>query len=125
MFQKGERENERTNEFFINEGNEINTILFFIQPSVRDRQDRQTEKERLHVPPEPFQYTLGETCLTKLLKDGKRRQGQDQKIKRNFGSVRLCCLMSSDVGWHIRDKLRPMPKHCSILLYVHGNHKAR
>ena len=26
----------------------------------------------------------------------------------------LCCLMSSDVGWHIRDKLRPMPKHGSI-----------
>ena len=24
---------------------------------------------------------------------------------------RLCCLMSSDVGWHIRGKLRPMPKH--------------
>ena len=37
--------------------------------------------------------------------------------------VRLCCLMSSDVGWHIRDKPRPMPKHGSILLYVHGNHK--
>ena len=29
------------------------------------------------------------------------------------------CLMSSDVGWHIRDKLWPMPKH------VHGNQKAR
>ena len=26
-----------------------------------------------------------------------------------FGSVRLSCLMSSDVGWQIRDKLRPMP----------------
>ena len=26
----------------------------------------------------------------------------------------LCCLMSSDVRWHIRDKLRPMPKHGSI-----------
>ena len=38
---------------------------------------------------------------------------------------RLCCLMSSDVGWHIRDKLRPMPKHGSVLLYVHGNQKAR
>ena len=38
---------------------------------------------------------------------------------------RLCCLMSSDVGWHIRDKLRPMPKHSSILFYVHGNHQAR
>ena len=38
--------------------------------------------------------------------------------------VRLCCLMSSDVSWHIGDKLRPMPKHGSLLLYVHGNHKA-
>ena len=37
----------------------------------------------------------------------------------------LCCLMSSDVGWHIRDKLRPMREHGSMLFYVHGNHKAR
>ena len=36
-----------------------------------------------------------------------------------------CCLMSSDVGWHIRDKLRPMHEHGSMLLYVHGNHEAR
>ena len=31
-----------------------------------------------------------------------------------YSSVQLCCLMSSDVGWHIRDKLRRMPKHGSI-----------
>ena len=36
-----------------------------------------------------------------------------------------CCLMSSDVSWHIRDKLWPVPKHGSINLYVHGNQKAR
>ena len=36
-----------------------------------------------------------------------------------------CCLMSSDVSWHIRDKLWPMPKHGSTNLYVHGNQKAR
>ena len=35
------------------------------------------------------------------------------------------CLMPSDVGWHIRDKLRPMPKHGSIQLYVRGNQKSR
>ena len=35
------------------------------------------------------------------------------------------CLMSSDVSWHIRDILWPMPKHGSINLYVHGNQKAR
>ena len=34
------------------------------------------------------------------------------------------CLMSSDVIWHIRDKLWRMPKHGSIILYVHGNQKA-
>ena len=34
----------------------------------------------------------------------------------------LCCLMSSDVGRHIRDKLRPMREH---VLYVHGNRKVR
>ena len=31
------------------------------------------------------------------------------------------CWLSSDVGWHIRDKLRPMPKHSSVNLYVHGS----
>ena len=36
-----------------------------------------------------------------------------------------CCLMSSDVSWHIREELWPMPKHGSINLYVHGNQKAR
>jgi len=35
------------------------------------------------------------------------------------------CLMSSDVSWHIRDKLQPMLKYSSIILYVHGNQKAR
>ena len=34
------------------------------------------------------------------------------------------CLMSSGVGWHLRDKLRPMPKHGSINLYIHGSQKA-
>ena len=42
-----------------------------------------------------------------------------------LASVRLCCIMSSDVGWHIRDKLRPMREHGSINLYVHGSQKAR
>ena len=35
-----------------------------------------------------------------------------------------CCLMSSDVSWHIRDKLWQMLKHGSINLYVHRNQKA-
>ena len=36
-----------------------------------------------------------------------------------------CCLMSSDVRSHIRDKLRPMREHGSIVPDVHGNQKAR
>ena len=35
------------------------------------------------------------------------------------GELLSWCLMSSDVIWHIRDKLWPMPKHGSIILYVH------
>ena len=31
-----------------------------------------------------------------------------------FFLMMKCCLMSSDVSWHIRDKLRPMPKHGSM-----------
>ena len=41
-----------------------------------------------------------------------------------FSLMMSWCLMSSDVIWHIRDKLWPMPKHGSIILYVHGNQKA-
>ena len=36
----------------------------------------------------------------------------------------MLSFMSSDVGWHIRDKLWPVPKHGSVLLYVHRNRKA-
>ena len=39
-----------------------------------------------------------------------------------FPLMMNCCLMSSGVSWHIRDKLRPMRKHGSVLLYVYGNH---
>ena len=40
--------------------------------------------------------------------------------ERGRAAVVKWCLMSSDVSWHIRDKLWPMPKHGSINLYVHG-----
>ena len=59
---------------------------------------------------------------------GGEEGGEKDYVDRltvNVLALLLCCLMSSDVSWHIRDKLRPMPKHCSILLYVHGNRKAR
>ena len=46
-------------------------------------------------------------------------------FQNGFMMMMKWCLMSSDVSWHIRDKLWPMPKHGSINLYVHGNQKAR
>ena len=47
-------------------------------------------------------------------------------VKKGRAHVMVkCCLTSSDVSWHIRDKLWPMPKHGSVNLYVHGNQKAR
>ena len=39
-------------------------------------------------------------------------------------SVVMQSLMSSDVGWRDWDKIRPVSKHGSMLLYVHRNHKA-
>ena len=46
-------------------------------------------------------------------------------ISRYFFTMMMkWCLMSSDVSWHIGDKLWPMPKHGSIKLYVHWNQKA-
>ena len=61
-------------------------------------------------------------CLTSVI-------GREPVLSTWYGrwqeTVMKCCLMSSDVSWHIRDKLRPMPKHGSIILYVHGNQKAR
>ena len=35
-------------------------------------------------------------------------------VQRNNMMMMSWCLMSSDVIWHIRDKLWPMPKHGSI-----------
>ena len=42
-------------------------------------------------------------------------------MKKNDKSLMMMKygLMSSGVSWHIRDKLWPMPKHGSVLLYVH------
>ena len=51
--------------------------------------------------------------------------GPPHPVKQKEGVMMKWCLMSSDVSWHIRDKLWPMPKHGSIILYVHGNQKAR
>jgi len=42
-----------------------------------------------------------------------------------FPMMMKWCLMSSDVGWHIRDKLRSMPKNGSVNLYVQGSQKVR
>ena len=56
--------------------------------------------------------------------------GQNTSLLANWSAANEMmmmrwCLMSSDVSWHTRDKLWPMPKHGSVILYVHGNQKAR
>ena len=60
---------------------------------------------------------------------GRNRKQTNLPLQGHWGkgdaAVMKWCLMSSDVSWHIRDKLWPMPKHGSIYLYVHGNQKAR
>ena len=61
-----------------------------------------------------------------LLTDSFTLCSNDNKfVTDNSNKAVKCCLMPSDVSWHIRDKLWPMPKHGSIILYVHGNQKAR
>ena len=58
----------------------------------------------------------------RIICSGRRRCASGR-----FGMMMMMkwCIMSSDVSWHIRDKLWPMPKHGSVYLYVHGNQKAR
>ena len=63
--------------------------------------------------------TAGNKCETKITGCILKQDPNTQRVMMKW------CLMSSDVGWHIRDKLRPMPKHGSINLYVHGSQKAR
>ena len=47
----------------------------------------------------------------------QRKVGRGEDSMLLFVSVGMSwCLMSSDVSWHIRDKLWPMPKHGSIIL---------
>ena len=47
-------------------------------------------------------------------------KGEPKRYRTEVRQLLLCCLKSSDVCSHIRDKLRPMRE-----LYVHGNQKAR
>ena len=42
-----------------------------------------------------------------------------QRVCKCFGTFAATLLMLSRVGWHIREKLRAMSEHGSILLYVH------
>ena len=64
----------------------------------------------LHIFPNFIWYTGAQTQI--------HRHTQYQAIMMSW------CLMSSDVSWHIRDKLWPMPKHGSINIYLHRNQKA-
>ena len=63
--------------------------------------------------------------LLQELSPSRHQTWENPRHLENSMVVVKCCLMSSDVSWHIRDKLWPMPKHGSIILYVHGNQKAR
>ena len=85
---------------------------------------------------EEYQFTLGyllawqlllrlfhsagskvQVCVSLVESDNWVRGGKNQRMPCWFrGRNRLMswCLMSSDVIWHIRDKLWPMPKHGSI-----------
>ena len=61
-------------------------------------------------------FTSTETVRTISVTDGEPRTSTSTftQLLTSLSLLLLCCLMSSDVGWHIRDKLRPMPKHGSI-----------
>ena len=73
------------------------------------------------------QYCFTSTGTIRTIRDGEPRKSTST-FTQLLSSVRTLmmkwCLMSSDVSWHIRDKLWPMPKYGSINLYVHGNQKA-
>ena len=51
-------------------------------------------------------FVQGSQCCFATLRTLDKSRVQELMMK--------WCLMSSDVGWHIRDKLWPMPKHGSI-----------
>ena len=76
-----------------------------------------------------FFWDKGSANLWETVAAGQRSDKKVQAVA--MGEVQIWmmmmkwCLMSSDVSWHIRDKLWPMPKHGSINLYVHGSQKAR
>ena len=68
------------------------------------------------------------SCAVRYLSEGLRLKGRLEYGVTCLSIMMMMmkwCLMSSDVSWHIRDKLWPMPKHGSIFFYVHGNQKAR
>ena len=69
--------------------------------------------------------TLETATLIIAVKDLHADPGPHQSATGQLESMVKRCLMSSDVGLRIRDKLRPMPKYGSINLHVHGSQKAR
>ena len=66
----------------------------------------------------PAQHTTFNTLDNWAIKTPPNQKGPERKgyrvMARNMYMLLSWCLMSSDVIWHIRDKLWPMPKHGSI-----------
>ena len=63
--------------------------------------------------------SLFTTCLPLWVKSSNQSRCHTSPTQELIASILRvrwvkCCLMSSDVSWHIRDKLWPMPKHGSI-----------
>ena len=84
-----------------------------------------TTDENLYLFPEA-EMLMWEFSMRCTLKAGNKGISRSQLNTGAWTVLKMkCCLMSSDVSWHIRDKLWPMPKHSSINLYVHGNQTAR
>ena len=85
----------------------------FPRRSCRDSNPRPFSREsgalttELSPPPD---WVIGFTWRCSLLPTDSLRCG----CKWHVAMMMSWCLMSSDVIWHIRDKLWPMPKHGSI-----------
>ena len=100
-------------------------------PRIQDcRQTSQLSNSLMSCWLSAFGLPVSEDSVPQILGYNELATGSG-KVKQDLAQIGICqmmmswCLMSSDVIWHIRDKLWPMPKHGSINLYVHGNQKAR
>ena len=114
---------------------------YFLKLSARHGDDAETHTQNIitvfnwsvaRIEAQPLPVTMSPISVALVVLRIRRHQSSKNTGKNPSQLARLtlplvvkCCLMSSDVSWHITDKLRPMPKHGSRILYVHGNQKAR